>query len=206
MPGYAFNSYDGRMHLKLEPFTWMPDALTYSFDFFEEDALNNRITSHLPEYVNYTAKAHYINGSWQTSDPVPEKGPELAFELWQGRNGASGLANIVAAIARDPSLKLLTVHGYHDTVTPFVRSELDLKGVVFDPAKNLTLLDRVPVKNFVGGHMIYYAQESRAPLIKTLHEFYDAPPYGTGPTIAKAQSLSIPSPAQHAPATAISLH
>ena len=199
MPGYEFNAYDGRMHVKLKKnpksgFT----ALTYEFDFFEEDALNNRITSYLPEHVNYKPSARYINASWQSSDPGAVKGPELAFELWKGRDGASGLPNIVAAIARDPSLKLLTVHGYHDTVTPFRRSELDLE--------NATLDKRVPVKSFVGGHMIYYAQESRASLIKALDEFYDAPPYGTGPTIAKAQSLRLASAQHAAPVPAAALH
>lgn len=183
MPGYSFNVYDGRMHVKLkkDPASGALTALKYDFDFFEEDALNNRITSYLPQHFNYKPGARYINVSWQTTDPGAVKGPQLAFELWQDKAGATGLPNIVAAIARDPSLKLLTVHGYYDTITPFHRSELDLKDAALDK--------RVPVKNFVGGHMIYYAQESRPLLIKALDEFYDAPPYGTGPTIAKAQSL-----------------
>ncbi|MBN9134548.1 MAG: hypothetical protein J0I92_00695 [Phyllobacterium sp.] len=199
MPGYDFNVYDGRMHVKLkkDPTSGFT-ALKYEFNFFEEDALNNRITSYMPEHVNYKPSARYINASWQTRDPGVVKGPALAFELWQGRNGASGLPNVVAAIARDPSLKLLTVHGYHDTVTPFRRSELDLKGA--------SLGKRVPVKNFVGGHMIYYAQESRASLIKALDEFYDAPPYGTGPTIAKAQSLRPALAQDAAPVPTVALH
>ncbi|UXN61495.1 S10 family serine carboxypeptidase-like protein [Phyllobacterium zundukense] len=198
MPGYNFNVYDGRMHVKLAPDFVIGTQMPYDFNFFEEDALRNRITSYLPDYVNYKPKARYINASWQTPDPVRDKGPKLAFELWKGRDGASGLGNIVAAIARDPSLKLLTVHGYHDTVTPFHRSELDLKIAALDK--------RVPVKNFVGGHMIYYAQESRGPLIKTLDEFYDAPPYGTGPTIVKARDLVAASPVQRAPVPAKALH
>ena len=169
MPGYDFNAYDGRMHVKLKKNPTSDfKALKYEFNFFEEDALNNRITSYLPEHVNYKPGARYINASWQSSDPGAVKGPKLAFELWKDKGGASGLINIVAAIARDPSLKLLTLHGYHDTVTPFRRSELDLKGASLDK--------RVPVKSFVGGHMIYYAQESRASLINVLDEFYDAPP------------------------------
>ncbi|WP_181872552.1 S10 family serine carboxypeptidase-like protein [Phyllobacterium bourgognense] len=223
MPSYSFNAYDGRMHVKLETVSFdippqrladvspqmflnRPKPLSYDFNFFEEDALYNRITTHLPEYMNYKSKSHYINVSWQTTDPVQDKGPEVAFELWKGRDGASGLRNIVAAIGMDPSLKLLTVHGYHDTVTPFRRSELDLKGVIIDAATNRTLLDRVPVKNFVGGHMIYYAQESRKPLKRTLDEFYDAPPYGTGPTIVKARDLVAAAPVQRAPVPAVALH
>lgn len=207
MPGYLFNAYDGRMHVKLAQgmvFNPYENPMSYNFDFFEDDALSKRIATHLPDYVNYKPKARYINTSWQTPDPVADKGPKLAFELWKDRGKGTGLPSIVAAITRDPSLKLLTVHGYHDTVTPFRRSELDLKNVAF--GKDKTLLDRVPVKNFVGGHMIYYAQESRAPLKRTLDEFYDAPPYGTGPTVAKAQSLSVAAPVQRAPVPAIALH
>ncbi|WP_271895563.1 S10 family serine carboxypeptidase-like protein [Candidatus Phyllobacterium onerii] len=205
------NAYDYRMYLKVNWVSasfWgapvkLPTEPWYKFDFFEERALNNIITAYLPAHVNYKSASAYTSASW--SDWFHSASG--AFESWDFDNSANGLPDIVEILKYDPSLKLLTVHGYYDTVTPFRRSELDLEGVVFDKDKNLTLLDRIPVKNFAGGHMIYYSEEARAPLKKTLDEFYDAPPHGNGPTIVKARDLVATIPAQRAaPVPAIALH
>ncbi|PSH59834.1 hypothetical protein FY050_12100 [Phyllobacterium endophyticum] len=207
---FIHNSYDYRMYLRLEtvPVTFMgltglmPVPLDYEFDFVEERAFNNVITDYLPRHVNYKTASPYINASWKDwFHPA-----EGAFESWNFEFPASGLPDIVAAIGIDPTIKLLTVHGYYDTVTPFYRSELSLKGVEIDPVKKTTLLDRIPVKNFAGGHMMYYSEEARAPMKKTLDEFYDAPPYGTGPTVIKAQGLVAAAPMQRAPVPAQALH
>jgi hypothetical protein len=146
----------------------------------------------------YTASARSFDRLCQKTGKTGPASLYLLHRLYARR--------IVESIKYAPSLKLLTVLGYYDTITTFFQSELDLKGVIIDPATNRTLLDRVPVKNFAGGHMIYYSEEARAPLKKTLDEFYDAPPYGTGPTIVKARDLVAAAPAQRAPVSAISLH
>jgi hypothetical protein len=44
-------------------------------------------------------------------------------------------------------------------------------------AADLTLLDRMPVKWFEGGHMIYNTEESRGPLDVLLDQYYDDPNY-----------------------------
>ncbi|MEP7453070.1 hypothetical protein [Phyllobacterium sp. SB3] len=193
-PGYAFNAYDARMHVK-KPLdkNGKPTDMSYDFDFFEEDALHNVITTYLPDEANYKPKSSYLNASWQTTDPGVDRGPKLAFELWKTSEEKNGLPDIVAALGYDPSLKLITVHGYYDAVTTFYQSERQLKGVVFDKGTNKTLLDRVPVKNFAGGHMIYYSEEARVPLKQTLDQFYDAPPYGTPASITAPMSSTLAS-------------
>lgn len=204
----AFNNYDTRMHVSAV-WRWGRGVFLhyekpwYDFSLFEERALYNVITNYLPGHVNYQSSEAYITASWKDWFH-PNKG---AFESWFGSAELpNGLPDIVETLIMDPSLKLLTVHGYYDAATPFYRTELSLKGVEIDPVKKTTLLDRIPVKNFEGGHMIYYSEKARAPLKKTLGEFYDAPPYGTGPTIVKARDLVAAVPVQRAPVPAVALH
>lgn len=73
----------------------------------------------------------------------------------------------------EPSFKVLIVHGYTDTATPYHQSELDLQAVGLEKD--------VPVKTFEGGHMIYFTQTSRAPLKTTLDEYYLGLPYSYDP-------------------------
>ncbi|RCW87251.1 S10 family serine carboxypeptidase-like protein [Phyllobacterium bourgognense] len=206
LPDVVFNTYDARMYLlrghEFDPVAGPRETPWYNIDFFEERAFYNAITVLLPRDTNYKATSSYINASWN-SWYHPSAG---AFESWKGGELRNGLSDIVAALGMNPSLKLLTVHGYYDTATPFYRTELDLKGVEIDPVKKTTLLDRIPVKNFEGGHMIYYSEKAREPLKRTLDEFYDAPPYGTGPTIVKALDLVTAAPVQGAPVPAVALH
>ncbi|MGH6861875.1 MAG: hypothetical protein ACRECY_16620, partial [Phyllobacterium sp.] len=85
----------------------------------------------------------------------------------------SSLTDLTNALTYDPALKTLVVHGYTDFATPFHQTDLDLKGI--------GLQDRVPVKLYEGGHMMYFTQPSRQPLKSDLDAFYDAPPYGSPP-------------------------
>lgn len=66
--------------------------------------------------------------------------------------------------------------GYEDIATPGFQTELDLK--------NAELADRVPVKWFEGGHMIYNTEVSRAPLKAELDKYYDDPRYSLPPAVA----------------------
>ena len=81
------------------------------------------------------------------------------------------------ALTYNPALKLLVLHGSQDTATPGFQTELDLKDLLFKKGEggepDKTMLDRMPVKWFEGGHMIYNTEESREPLNKLLDQYYD---------------------------------
>ena len=71
------------------------------------------------------------------------------------------------AIAADPKLRVLIVHGWNDLSCPFMGSVLtvDQIPVMGDPT-------RVAVKEYPGGHMFYTRAESRAALRKDVMEMY----------------------------------
>ncbi|MGH6862497.1 MAG: S10 family serine carboxypeptidase-like protein, partial [Phyllobacterium sp.] len=151
MPGWNLGRYDAR--------TKLPVGGSYLPDDFDSKAFPAALATLLPDFVNYRNKTTYTAGgiSWN-------------------RDGWKSTTDLLQVLMLDPALKVLIVHGYHDTATPFHQSELDLKAAL--------LQDRVPVKVFEGGHMIYYTEDSRAPLRKALEDFYRAPPYSYDPVTA----------------------
>ncbi len=87
-------------------------------------------------------------------------------------------------------------HGYYDKVTPFYTTEwnLEMSG----------LKDLVPVKNYHGGHMIYYSDDARVALKRDVADFYRAPPVAIAPppnATGAAPVLQVTLRAVSAPAT-----
>jgi carboxypeptidase C (cathepsin A) len=81
------------------------------------------------------------------------------------RRGA--VPDLREAVAADPKLQVLIVHGWNDLSCPFMGSVLtvDQIPVMGDPA-------RVAVHEFPGGHMFYTREQSRAELRKDVMEMY----------------------------------
>ncbi|CAN7398625.1 hypothetical protein LJR231_002489 [Phyllobacterium sp. LjRoot231] len=164
---YAYNSYDARMIIPkingLDP---------YDPSYYEDAAFDKGIADLLPDFLNYRAMTTYMSSN-------VAGGTSPANKNWNwgaGRNTTNSLPALSATLGYDPSLKVLVLHGYYDLVTPFYQTELDLKSV--------GLADRVPVKNFKGGHMTYVSEEARVPMKAALDEYYDAPHYSPPPAIA----------------------
>jgi carboxypeptidase C (cathepsin A) len=80
--------------------------------------------------------------------------------------------DLAATMALNVNLKVLSLNGYFDSVTPFHQTELDLQ--------NMPLLDEevrrknLVVKNFPSGHMIYLDGPSRTAMKADLAAFYDS--------------------------------
>ena len=81
------------------------------------------------------------------------------------RRGA--VPDLREAIAADPKMRVLIVHGWNDLSCPFMGSVLtaDQIPVMGDPT-------RVAVKEFPGGHMFYTRESSRTELRKEVMEMY----------------------------------
>ena len=96
----------------------------------------------------------------------------LSFEvnrLWDRdaelRRGS--VPDLREAVAADPKLRIMIVHGWNDLSCPFMGSVLtvDQMPVMGDPT-------RVSVHEFPGGHMFYTRNDSRAALRKDVMDMY----------------------------------
>jgi carboxypeptidase C (cathepsin A) len=90
--------------------------------------------------------------------------------LWD-RNGndlrRGAVPDLREAVAADPKLRVLIVHGWNDLSCPFMGSVLtvDQIPVMGDPT-------RVAVREYPGGHMFYTRESSRADLRKDVMDMY----------------------------------
>jgi carboxypeptidase C (cathepsin A) len=96
----------------------------------------------------------------------------LSFEvnrLWDRDNDLrkGSVPDLREAVAADPKLHVLIVHGWNDLSCPFMGSVLtvDQMPVMGDPT-------RVAVREFPGGHMFYTRDESRTELRKDVMDMY----------------------------------
>jgi carboxypeptidase C (cathepsin A) len=102
--------------------------------------------------ARYNALSGEVNRLWERS------GTDL-------RRGA--VPDLREAVAADPKLRVLIVHGWNDLSCPFMGSVLtvDQIPVMGDPT-------RVAVHEFPGGHMFYTREQSRAELRKDVMDMY----------------------------------
>jgi carboxypeptidase C (cathepsin A) len=91
-----------------------------------------------------------------------------AIQTWNFRHDNQVLPDTIpdlaAAMTQNPRLKVLSVNGYHDLVTPFFQTELDLARL--DAGSN------VETRFYAGGHMTYLDETSLALEKADLRAFY----------------------------------
>jgi carboxypeptidase C (cathepsin A) len=75
-----------------------------------------------------------------------------------------------SALVRDPTLRVLIVHGYADLVTPYFRTKLILQQLPTIGAD----INRTRLEVYPGGHMFYSRDGSRAQLRKDAAALYEA--------------------------------
>jgi carboxypeptidase C (cathepsin A) len=79
---------------------------------------------------------------------------------WNGGRGrAEALSDLKRALAIDPHLRVLVAHGLTDQVTPYFASKL-----LIDEIPPMGDPNRVQLKVYGGGHMLYLQDKSRAAL------------------------------------------
>jgi carboxypeptidase C (cathepsin A) len=82
-----------------------------------------------------------------------------AWDWGTGRDRAEALSDLKRAMALDPSLRVLVAHGLTDQVTPYFASK-----VLIDQVPPMGDPDRLRLKVYGGGHMLYLDGKSRAGL------------------------------------------
>lgn len=117
----------------------------------------NGIANHLTNTLQFTTRTPYVMFSG-------------AIDFWNfshnGRQLPDTIPDLATALTLNPRLKVLAVNGYHDLATPFFVTEQDLARLGNNP--------NVQVKNYMGGHMTYLDDTSRAAQRADLGQFYQS--------------------------------
>jgi carboxypeptidase C (cathepsin A) len=82
-----------------------------------------------------------------------------SWEWGSARERPEALSDLKKAMALDPSLRVLVAHGVTDQVTPYFASKL-----LLDQVPPMGSPDRLRLKVYGGGHMLYFEDKSRAEL------------------------------------------
>jgi len=77
--------------------------------------------------------------------------------------------DLAAAMALNPYLRVFSANGYYDAVTPFFQTRLNFEAM---PVGSPRDLERLTVRNYPSGHMVYLDNASRTAMKADLAEFY----------------------------------
>jgi carboxypeptidase C (cathepsin A) len=102
--------------------------------------------------ARYNALSYDVNRAWDRDDTLR----------------AGSATQLRQAVAADPKLRVLIVHGWNDLSCPFMGSVLTVNEIppMGDPA-------RVAVHEYPGGHMFYTREASRDALRKDVMDMYN---------------------------------
>ena len=153
--GTVLGGYDARVHVASNSDIARqgdPSSVVITQPF--TDALND----YLPQFLHYFNRSGYVVGS----DP--------AINDWNFSHDGQGLPDVIpdlaAALQQNPNLMVLSLNGYHDLVTPFYQTQLDLRRLGTQPNLRFGF--------YAGGHMTYLDDTSRPQEKADLASFYTA--------------------------------
>jgi carboxypeptidase C (cathepsin A) len=154
--GKVGSVYDSNV-TAFDPFPFAPDQrsndpLLESIIAPTTSAMVDFVTRIVGWKVNarYNALSYDVGNAWDQNSPALRRG---------------AVPDLREALAADPKLRVLIVHGWNDLSCPFMGSVLtvDQMPMMGDPS-------RIQVREYPGGHMFYSRPESRAALKKDVQE------------------------------------
>lgn len=178
IPGSVIGLYDGRM-----------SALRGTFLASEDDPSSTYLTSSFA-----TTIVQYLSSDLRYTTPSSYVMLSSAINVWNFSHDGNVLPDTIpdlaAAMAHDPKLKVLSNNGYHDLVTPFYTTELDLARLGANPG--------VALHFYQGGHMTYLDDVARPQEKADMTAFYQAAIASAKavPGAAAAASAPIETPAR----------
>jgi carboxypeptidase C (cathepsin A) len=89
--------------------------------------------------------------------------------LWDRSSSTGGPEDLAIALAQNPDLKALVVHGMHDLATPYFRTRYVIEQSTVTPEARERLFFGV----YPGGHMFYLQSASRAEFAADVRAFYE---------------------------------
>jgi len=91
---------------------------------------------------------------------------------WDRSSSTGGPDDLAIALAQNPDLRGLVVHGMHDLATPYFRTKYVLEQALVNPEARKRLSFGV----YPGGHMFYLQKASRSEFAKDVRSFYEGAP------------------------------
>jgi carboxypeptidase C (cathepsin A) len=152
--------YDSNV-TSFDPFPFAPDQR------FGDPLLESIIAPTTTAMVDFVTRIVGWKASGAYHALSYEVGGQWDFDSAALRGGA--VADLRQAVAADPKLRVLIVHGWNDLSCPFMASVItvDQMPVMGDPA-------RVRVRQYPGGHMFYSRPDSASALRKDVMELFAA--------------------------------
>lgn len=92
-----------------------------------------------------------------------------ANQAWDRSSSTGGPDDLAVALAQNPDLRALVVHGMHDLATPYFLSKYVLEQSVVTPGAR----ERLYFGVYPGGHMFYLQEASRAEFAEDVRGFYE---------------------------------
>jgi carboxypeptidase C (cathepsin A) len=158
--GVLGSRYDSNV-TAFDPFPYAPEQET------NDPILDSIIAPTTSAVVDFTA--HTVGWKPQGRYNALSNAVNEAWDRGKGRDTES-VTDLRQAIANDPRLKVLIVHGYNDLSCPFFASRL-----IVDQIPNLGgAPGRVSLKVYPGGHMFYSRPDSQAALRHDVMALYGA--------------------------------
>lgn len=124
---------------------------------------------HLAQTLGYRSDLEYIvvdgamMGRWTWSHQPPGGAP---YQY----SGANTTVDLAVAMRANEHLKVLSLSGYYDLVTPFFATEWDLAHMNLEPHLRANITERY----LEGGHMPYVDRKGLAAMRRELVAFYEA--------------------------------
>jgi carboxypeptidase C (cathepsin A) len=125
---------------------------------------------YLNEELKFTSTSPFIDlndqafKNWDFSHVDPTGAKQL------GMASLYTAGDLAAAMAVNPSLRVFSSNGYYDAVTPFFQTILTFEAMPVASEKDL---ERLTVRNFASGHMVYLDNDSRTAMKGDLAAFYE---------------------------------
>jgi carboxypeptidase C (cathepsin A) len=157
----------------------------------DRDSRLTRLTATLAAAINEYLRRQL---SYETDRPyrVLNRGVSRRWDWREGGQGFIGAAeDLKAVLSREPTFRVLIVHGAYDLVTPYFTSVYVVRQMRLDPE----LRDAVGIRVYEGGHMFYTHAVPRARLRTDARTLFES---ATG-----GQRRADATPAQGAPVRAL---
>jgi carboxypeptidase C (cathepsin A) len=144
-----------------DPFPWSPQRRSGDPIL---DAIVAPTTSAMVDFMTrqvgwkvegrYEALSYEVNANWENGE---------------GINNIESVTDLRQALALDPKLRVMIVHGYDDLSCPYFASKL-----IVDQMPNMGDANRISVHVYPGGHMFYSRPDSQSALRRDIMAMYGA--------------------------------